>query len=66
MTVKIEAAVVGAVIREVPITRTPDEPREIGVPDTVMAAPPGVKVVLPIATAVGLAVKAWPPAVKTE
>ena len=41
---------------EVPIIRTPEGARETGVPETTMAGPFGVRVLLPTTIAVGLAV----------
>lgn len=40
-----------------PITRVPLAPRDTGVPETVTADPPGLRVVPAIAIAVGFAVK---------
>ena len=41
-------------IVEVPMTRIPDEAREIGLPDTVMAGSPGVRTVPEMVKPVGL------------
>lgn len=43
---------------------TPELPRDMAVPDMVRAGLPSVSVVPAMATAVGFAVKAWPPRVK--
>lgn len=48
-----------------PIWRSPDGPREMGVPERVSAGPPGETVVPARGKPVGFAVKVWPATVKT-
>ena len=51
---------------EVPISRTPLLSRLMGVPEMVTPLPPAVIVCPSMENAEGLAVKTWPPTVKTD
>ena len=65
-TVKTEGVGKLRLTVELPMIATPEGAREMGVPAIVMAGPPGIRVDPATIKAVGLAVMAWPPTVKTS